>query len=366
MKKCCSKAILCNVFVGLLLLAVFSIQSCKQCTSTEVKAVTADTVSTVPQLESINAEIAKDSLNPFLYFKRAQLFEANSDFKSAATDMYLALTLDSLQPEFYLYAAQLFKLTGDLQRGIALMNKAISTDSTNTDFYVKAAELAYIDTTIQANHNLALAYLNEAIAKNPQNADVYFYKGNVYKETGDTAKAISSFQTATELNPKHYNSFVQLGLLLREKKDKNAQKYLDNAIRVNDKPEDALYAKADMLKEEGRQLAETEKYELASTKFISAIEGFKQVVEINHRNVEAYMGIGFSYYQMDSVEEAFKYYEMASKIEPGYAGAYFSMGMCAEDLGRKHQAISLYQSCLSIDPGFTRAKDHLLKLQSAQ
>ncbi|MBP6731921.1 MAG: tetratricopeptide repeat protein, partial [Chitinophagales bacterium] len=218
------------LIAGVTFLSLFS--SCKQCNQ-PVKVAQTDTLG-VPKLDAVSEEIRQDSLNPFLYYKRAQLYEANNDFKSAATDMFLALTLDSLRPEFYLYAAELFKKTAEPQRGIVLMNMAIRTDSMNTTYYVKAAELAYIDTTVKDNYRLALDYLNTAIVKDPQNADIYFYKGTIFKEVGDTAKAISSFQTATELNPKFYNAYVQLGLLLKSKKDKNAEKYFDNAIKVSE------------------------------------------------------------------------------------------------------------------------------------
>ena len=105
------------------------------------------------------------------------------------------------------------------------------------------------------------------------------------------------------------------------------------------------------------------KMQQAIPKASLAIENFKKVIEVNHRNVEAYMGIGFSYYQMDSVQDAYKYYQLATHVEPQYAGAYFSQGLCAEDLDRRNEAIMLYQDCLNIDPNFTRAAQHLRKLQ---
>ncbi len=344
---------------ALLFLSLFN--SCKQCHSANADVVKTDSVK-IPALDLLTAEIKKDSINPFLYYKRAQLYEANNDFKSAATDMYFALMLDSLRPEFYLYSAELFKKSGEPQRGILLMNKAITTDSMNTAFYVKAAELAYIDTTLKHNYGLALDYLNVAIEKDPQNADIYFYKGTIFKEIGDTTKALSAFQTATELNPKFYNAYVQIGLLLKNRKDKNASKYFDNAIRVSDKPEDALYAKANLLKDEGVALYDAGKDAKSVEQLSKAVETFKKVIDLNYKNVEAYMGAGFCYYQMDSVQEAYHYYQLATKVLPTYAGAYFSQGLCAEDLGKKKEAIAQYQNCLNIDPSFKRAEDHLKKL----
>ena len=352
------------VFLLLLMVPVALLfNSCDKCNKANHSNAVVTDSSSIPEIDKITQEIKKDSLNPFLYFKRAQVYEANNDFKSAATDMYLALTIDSLRPEFYTYAANLFMKSGEPQRGIALMNKAITTDSSNSVFYVKAAELAYVDTTIKGNYLLALEYLNTAITKDMQNADIYFFKGNVFKEMGDTVKAISSFQTATELNPKYYDAYVQIGLLLKNRKNKEAEKYFDNAIKVSDKPEDALYAKASIYKEQGVALYEANKEAQSKAQLNKAVENFKKVIEVNYRNVEAYMGVGFCYYQMDSLQEAYEFYDKALKIAPTYAGAYFSKGLCAEDLGKTKEAIMLYQNCLNIDPTFERAQKHLQDLQ---
>lgn len=78
------------------------------------------------------------------------------------------------------------------------------------------------------------------------------------------------------------------------------------------------------------------------------------------------MGTGFCYYQMDSLEQAYRYYDLAVKVAPSYAGAYFSKGLCAEDLGKTKEAIALYQNCLNLDPDFTRARQHLDNLQASK
>lgn len=352
------------LIISIILIAVAQ-QSCKQCNKTDTPVLAADSTQ-IPGLQAISNEIAKDSTNPYLYYKRAQLYQANEQLKSALTDMFIALSLDSVRPEFYVYAAELFKQTGEPQRGIALMDKAIVTDSLNTAYYVKAAELSYIDTTMKGNYAIALNYLNTAIAKDPQNADIYFFKGNVFKEMKDTARAISSFQTATELNPQYYDAYVQIGLLLKQRNDKNAEKYFDNAIKVKENAEDALYAKANLQKEEGLKLYDAGKISQASERLQTAIKTFKQAIAANHRNTEAYMGVAFCYYQIDSVQEAYEYYDKAIKISPLYAGAYFSKGLCAEDLGKINEAIMLYENCLNIDPDFTRAKEHLQAIRNSK
>lgn len=346
------------------ILVVPFFNSCKQCNKPKEVVVEKKDTLTMPKLDEASEAIKKDSLNPYLYYKRAQLFEHDGDLKHATEDMFKALTLDSLRPEFFIFTADLFEKNAEPKRGLALMEKAIATDSMNIAFYTKAAELAYIDTTIKNHLKLALAYLNTATKKDPQNAKIYFYKGNVFKELKDTTKALSAFQTATEMDPKFYDAYMQLGLLLEQRNDKNAEKYFDNAIKVSDKPTDALYSKADMLKQEAVRLQNANQDAKAVAKFSEAINDFKKVVELDYRNAEAYMGIGYSYYQMDSLQDAYKYYQLAAKIEPTYAGAYFSQGLVAEEMGRKKEAMGLYQNCLDLDPHFKRAEEHLKKLQA--
>ena len=66
----------------------------------------------------------------------------------------------------------------------------------------------------------------------------------IFKEVGDTAKAVSSFQTAVENNPDYYEAYLQLGMLYYSILDPLALNYLDNAINLNPKSVIGLYTKA--------------------------------------------------------------------------------------------------------------------------
>ena len=54
--------------------------------------------------------------------------------------------------------------------------------------------------------------IDETIAKG------YFLKGMCYKESGDTTRAISSFQTACEQDNQYYDAYVETGRLFAAKK----------------------------------------------------------------------------------------------------------------------------------------------------
>jgi tetratricopeptide (TPR) repeat protein len=152
-----------------------------------------------------------------------------------------------------------------------------------------------------------------------------------------------------EQDPKYADAYLQIGLLLKQKGDKLAQKYLDNAVKANPKAEDALYAK-------GFAEKDAKQYE-------QAIATFKQVVELNHRNPDALDAIGFCYLQQDSFQTAYRYFNLAISIDPEFAEAFYRKGLCAEKLNRKEEAKSLYQQSLNLNPKLDLATASLKRME---
>jgi len=84
----------------------------------------------------------------------------------------------------------------------------------NTDGLLKLGELYFF---VKQYEN-AFAKINQALKINENLAKAYYLKGNIYKEIGDTAKAISSLETAIEQDNKNYGAFLDLGLIYAAKK----------------------------------------------------------------------------------------------------------------------------------------------------
>jgi tetratricopeptide (TPR) repeat protein len=310
----------------------------------DAQASAKDTTFHIQALDDVNARIKKDSLNPELYFRRAQLHQGQKDIKSALSDMYIAVMLDSANSDYNLYAADLFMQINEPRRAIAWMDRSIAVDSSNIKYYLYGGRFAYMI----KDYPTALSHFNQAITKDMFNADIYYYKGMVYKEMGDTSKALSSFQTCAEQDPKKADAFLQIGLILQQRGDKMADKYLSNAIKANPKATDALYAKGYGEQEAG--------------KYGQSIATFKQIIDVDYKNENALYAIGESYLQLDSLKDAYKYFGIAIKMDPRYAEAYYKRGRCAEEFKNYNEARSLYQQCLNIKPGFTLAKEGLKRI----
>lgn len=84
---------------------------------------------------------------------------------------------------------------------LADYNKAIELDPGNAQAYYNRGTLMFISLT---NYTGALANFSKAIElhSDPQEYDIYFWRGNARAELGDYAGAIADFSKSLELNPK--------------------------------------------------------------------------------------------------------------------------------------------------------------------
>ena len=110
--------------------------------------------------------------------------------------------------------------------------------------------LAKVDVLLRS-YEPALKRINEALRIDDRLDEAYFLKGRLYLETRDTVKAVSSFQTAAEVNPERYDAFIQLGLLYAEAQNDLALEYFRTARSLRPNSIEALYDEAIFLQETG-------------------------------------------------------------------------------------------------------------------
>lgn len=72
---------------------------------------------------------------------------------------------------------------------------------------------------------------------------------------------------------------------------------------------------------------------------------------------QVYNALGYSYFNLDRVEDAIKQYKKAVELQPGYLTAWNNLGDVLEKQKRYGDALSAYQEVLGLDPGNTVAKE---------
>src|SRR5690606_25905219 len=186
-------------------------------------------VSNVPQiykiaLQNINLAIRNDINNTDLYLDRAQLLLDIKEYEAAIDDVNRALAIDSTMMDAYLKLSQIYAASGNMKAVKDVLDKALQIDPTYAPHHIKIAELfLYV-----RNHEQSLKHADLAIKHDMYNANAYYLKGFNFMEMGDTAKAISSFQTAVEQKPDFVDAYLQLGLLYSMQNNPLALEYLKN------------------------------------------------------------------------------------------------------------------------------------------
>jgi tetratricopeptide (TPR) repeat protein len=299
------------------------------------------------ELQKINKEIEADNNNPDLYQKRAKYNLDHQYYEAGFEDMKKVVMRDSSKAEYFITLSDLYFLTNQTGNAKAALEKCLSLDDKSVNAMLKLAEIYFF---VQ-QHDKCFEYINMALRIDKYNPKAYFMKGMNYKELKDTAKAISSLQTAVEQDQTFYKAYMQLGLLNAGQKNPVAVDYYKNALRINNNSTETWYAI-------GKFYQDVENWE-------KAIEAYKVLVQIDPKNKFAWFNMG-AIDLADSKKISSSTLESFSKaidIDPAYVDAYYGRGTAYQMMGNKTAALTDYQACLSIDSKYEPALDAIAALK---
>lgn len=295
-----------------------------------------------PELKELNKKILDDPNNAALYNERAQLYIKLKQLDLAMGDANRALKIDSTKAEFYITFADVNFALNKTRQAKETLEKAVKKFPENTEGLLKLGELFFL---VRQYEN-ALTHINKALKLDENLAKAYYLKGSVFKEMGDTAKAISSMQTATEQDNRYFDAFLDIGMLYASRKNPMAFEYYDNALRLRPTDVNVMYAKAKLMQD----LDRIEDAELL----------YDKLLNINPNNEQVLYNLGAI--TLDKKKDAVKaidYFSKAITIAPNYTEAYFARGVCYELLKDVNNATADYKMCLQITPNYELAVEAL-------
>jgi tetratricopeptide (TPR) repeat protein len=208
----------------------------------------------------------------------------------------------------------------------------------NVDALLKLSELYYLVKQYQKG----IDYVNKALKINDRSAKAYYLKGSIYRESGDTGRAISSLETAIEQDIKYENAFIDIAVMYSARKNPIALEYYNNAIKINPYNENTIYARAKLLQDLGKTDEAIIEYKSILSKNKNcencyynlgaiyleikkdnknALENFTNAIALNPNSVEAYFARGYTYYKLKDKESAKADYNMCLKIQPNFEAA---------------------------------------------
>lgn len=298
-----------------------------------------------PELIALNKKILENPDDAMLYNERAHIYLRFKQFEDAINDAKRAIRIDTNNAVLYITEADVFFAANETRNAKDVLENTVKKFPENTDALLKLAELYFF---VKQYEN-AFAKINQALKVNVNLTKGYYLKGNIYKEIGDTGKAISSLETAIEQDNKNYGAFLDLGVIYGAKKNALAFEYYNNAINIDPSNTQALYAKAKLHQDLG-QIKE-------------AVDLYQKILKMNPNNEFCLYNLGAIEFGINNKPElAIDYFTKAIAVNERYAEAYFARGACYQAMNEKNKASADYQMCLQIKPNYTSAVEGLNSL----
>lgn len=333
---------------GIIFIFAFALLfSCNQKKAEEKKEIPHSVYSVSSELDRLTKEIVANPQNGDAYYLRSKIYVGEKNFKKAYADINQAVQLDSFKVDFLMQLADIQFANMMIPQAIQTFQKCTALNPKSIDSFLKLAELhLYIK-----KYKESIQYANEALKIDKHNGKSYFIKGFVFKETGDTAKAISSFQTCVEQEPDNYDAYMQLGILNGARKNALAVQYYSNALRLKPKSIEALYARGLFYQD--------------NLDYNKAIEDYTTILQIDPNYKDAHFNLGYIHLVYLKVyDQAIRHFTDAIQCDQYYAQAFYNRGLCYENIGNTATAEADFRKALGIFPTYKLAIDGLKRVKN--
>ena len=298
-----------------------------------------------PKLDKLNAQIKSNPKNAALYYARAEADFGLDGFDEAISDLNQAIAIDSSKAEYYHLLADAYLDYFKSYKALKTMETAASRFPQRIPTLLKLSEFQMI----LRLHKESMQSIDRVLKIDPQNAEAFFMFGMNFKQTGDTARAINSFQTAIENDPDLVDAWINLGQLHAALGNTIAKRYFETATRIDPKNIEALHAQGYYLQSIGD--------------LKGSLAVFKKINRIDPNYAEGYFNAGLLLMDMDSIESAYKKFDATIKASPVHIQAFFYRGVAAEIMGKKQQARADYEQALKLAPDYQKAKEGLERVR---
>ncbi|MGN6476751.1 MAG: tetratricopeptide repeat protein, partial [Flavipsychrobacter sp.] len=191
-------------YIFLVLIGITVFGSCK---GNKGSASNSPALIATPELKNITEKINDNPKDASLYFQRGIILHRLQEDTLALNDFKQATKLDSTKAEYFSAVGDLMFEHKDVTGSVKWLQKALDLNPGDKKAQLKVAKMfVYIK-----EYSSAFKAINTVLRQDVYNPEAYFLKGMIYKDLKDTAKAISSFQTAVQVAPDYKEAVLQLG-----------------------------------------------------------------------------------------------------------------------------------------------------------
>lgn len=234
-----------------------------------------------------------------------------------------------------------------------LLNELYVLEPNNDEIFIQKANIY----SKRDNHEKAVEFLQEALKRTDDPADVYNLLGMEYLFMDNLEKAKENFILCLEEDIEDQSALYNV-VYCFEFLDQHldAIAYLKNYINKNPYSEIAWHQK-------GRLYYNLQDYE-------NAVRAFELATYIDEYFLGAYLEKGKALEKLKRYEEAIESYKQTMELDDPTSYALLRIGKCYEKLGNKKEALDYYNKTVHEDPlldkGWITITDFYIKLKEFQ
>ncbi|HEX6750823.1 MAG TPA: tetratricopeptide repeat protein [Longimicrobium sp.] len=233
-----------------------------------------------------------------------------------------------------------------------------------------------VEAAPSSNHSgtgseLALKAYDDALALNPDDAEVWHDRGTVLGLLGRFEEALNSFERALLLSPQMCSAWVNRGVSLSFL-DRNAEalESFDRALVLDANATQAWSNRGIILADLARYEEAVDSFEHAIAldsedadtwfnkggalanlgRYVEAVEAYDHSLSLHSDMVDAWVNRGKALNSLSSFEEALESFEHALILNSNDPEAWLARGYTLDHMDRHHMALESYDRALALEP----------------
>lgn len=180
----------------------------------------------------------------------------------------------------------------------------------------------------------------------PKDAEAFFMSGFVYRNQGNSEKAVMCWERCVELDSNHTKAYHGMGEVALDKGEyEKAVELWQRVLEIDPKLPGVYNSLASAL--------------MCMGKAEEAVKAFQKDIEISGQSVHSQFMLGKQYQLLKEYEKAGKCYETVIKMAPGYTQAYHGLATVCAMLGEKEKSKGFMET-------FRNLKDEEMKVLKEQ
>jgi tetratricopeptide (TPR) repeat protein len=330
-----------NNFLWATTLGLVALSSCN---TSSTEAPSSPTTNEPDSAVIYEQKILSDADSPEPYLDRAAWHLRNGRIKEGLDDLNLSIKADSTYGPAWSAKGDALYYMQNFEGSIEHLDICLEYAPNNTNCKLRRAEM-YIHLS---QYEKALALINDALRINNQLHEAYWMKSFIYRDNGQIDKALSSLQTAIEVNPNFFDGYISLGMAYLEMNDLIAIDYFNSAISLRPRSVEAKYNLA--------MFYQQQDYSKGRENLDNSLILYEEILEIDSTNASAAFNSGFIHLEyLQDYQEAEWWFGQAIEKLPHYHQAFFNRGLARESQDKYTEALEDYNEALRLKPDYTAA-----------